>query len=143
MTQEQVKKRKKYLVLWNQKNREKRRVIVRTYESSYQKTANGKWRMLRSSASAKNLELSLTKDEALALISGTCIYCGVNEPIGIDRVDSLKGYTIENSVSCCSTCNYMKRRMTVKDFLSHIQRIYSYNYTSSLAKSIDGLSILE
>lgn len=35
---------------------------------------------------------------------------------GIDRVDSSKGYTVENSVACCKYCNTAKNTMTESEF---------------------------
>ena len=52
------------------------------------------------------------------------------EPIfyynGIDRIDSNKDYTVDNVVSCCSECNYMKRTSSVNDFYSQVKRIYEH-----------------
>ena len=52
---------------------------------------------------------------------------GNKNDIGIDRVDNSLGYTLENSVSCCSKCNYMKKTLNVENFLLHIAKIYNYN----------------
>ena len=43
---------------------------------------------------------------------------------GLDRIDSAKGYTDENTVACCDTCNYMKRELTQQQFISYIQTIF-------------------
>lgn len=45
---------------------------------------------------------------------------------GIDRVDNLKGYTLDNCVPCCKNCNRMKANLTKEDFLQHISDIYKY-----------------
>lgn len=42
---------------------------------------------------------------------------------GLDRVDSAKGYTKDNIVSCCTTCNRMKMAHEVTDFLDHCRKI--------------------
>ena len=47
---------------------------------------------------------------------------------GIDRVDSSKGYTDENSVSCCKHCNTAKNTMSEEDFYKWIKRIYEFNF---------------
>jgi hypothetical protein len=90
---------------------------------------------------ALNRELSflLTKDEVAALIFSPCHYCGnphsngctmkdkndgVYKYNGIDRVDSSRGYSIDNVVPCCKWCNYSKMSRSVDDFLSHIYDIY-------------------
>lgn len=46
---------------------------------------------------------------------------------GLDRVDSSKGYTIDNVVPCCATCNTAKNKMTQKEFKEWIKTVYE-NY---------------
>lgn len=45
---------------------------------------------------------------------------------GIDRVDNQYGYTPENCVPCCETCNHMKCKMDVSNFLEHTRRIAAF-----------------
>jgi len=42
---------------------------------------------------------------------------------GIDRADNALGYTLENSVPCCSLCNYLKREMSISELISRIEKI--------------------
>ncbi len=44
----------------------------------------------------------------------------------LDRIDSSKGYILENVVSCCSWCNIMKSDSSFVEFIEHIQQIYNY-----------------
>jgi hypothetical protein len=74
------------------------------------------------------------------LIQAPCSYCGRdprNEAkswvygatvkySGIDRIDSSKGYTKENSVSCCGRCNRWKSDATADEFKAHVKRIYEH-----------------
>lgn len=39
---------------------------------------------------------------------------------GIDRVHNQLGYTKENCVACCTTCNMIKRDMSLKDFVKWV-----------------------
>lgn len=79
--------------------------------------------------------------DAIKLYSSNCYYCGrgpqntytstnvVKYQLkynGIDRVDSTKGYTVENSVSCCFDCNRAKSNLTQMEFFNLIERIYSF-----------------
>lgn len=51
-------------------------------------------------------------------------YCGYNNlPVGVDRLDSAKGYTHDNCVSCCSCCNRMKLKQSKTEFISRCKRI--------------------
>jgi hypothetical protein len=84
----------------------------------------------------------LTVKEFDNLTSKNCTYCGsefsnrsgratnMNGYFyynGIDRIDSTKGYTIDNCVTCCATCNKMKLQYGVKDFIQHITKIYKHS----------------
>jgi len=50
---------------------------------------------------------------------------------GIDRVDPTKGYTPENTVSCCSRCNYAKHEMTLSEYRDWLKKSYEYLISSS------------
>lgn len=43
---------------------------------------------------------------------------------GVDRLDSNKGYEMDNVVPCCSMCNRMKNKFTYKEFIDKIKLIY-------------------
>jgi len=103
---------------------------------------NGIYGEYRRRAKRKGIEFSLNKDEFRQLTKWNCFYCGAPptnkslttrrqngyyEHNGIDRRDSGLGYTIDNCVGCCKTCNMMKNSMTVEEFLKHIERIYHFN----------------
>lgn len=95
----------------------------------------------RQNARKRNLEFLLTKEECSKLFSSPCGYCksapknsiAMHKAIscaprrfiynGIDRVDNSKGYTIENSVSCCGNCNLMKREMSISEWMAHMKLI--------------------
>ena len=47
---------------------------------------------------------------------------------GIDRLDSNIGYTNENSVACCKTCNFAKNTLSESEFYLWIKKIYEYNF---------------
>ena len=47
---------------------------------------------------------------------------------GIDRIDSLKGYEVENCVPCCGVCNRMKNSFTQKQFFEKVKLIYNKHY---------------
>lgn len=75
-------------------------------------------------------------EDFIELLKGNCYYCGV-EPSnvysknyynvtynGVDRIDNVKGYTKENSVSCCKMCNISKNNNTEEEFTKWIKRTY-------------------
>ena len=75
----------------------------------------------------QNREFALTKDDYLNLTSSFCVYCRVpsssQHTNGIDRIDSSKGHTIDNCVTCCAQCNYMKNRYTKLEFIGKCEKI--------------------
>lgn len=99
----------------------------------------------RVGAKSRGLEFSLSEEYFYELVVKPCVYCGdvecnvkqrthytrsIKLPFkytGIDRVDSSKGYTVENSVSCCNICNRAKREMLADDFKKWISRLVKFN----------------
>lgn len=91
----------------------------------------------KSNAKRKGYEFNLTDEDMIALFNGNCFFCG--EPPtkifkkknikssytynGIDRIDSSKGYTIDNTNSCCTVCNYLKSNKTNEEFLNKVIEI--------------------
>lgn len=99
----------------------------------------------------KHKEFDLSLEEYSFLIHQPCFYCGdlptednvwnksgkritqteeVYSCNGIDRVDSDKGYFIENCVPCCTICNRMKLDLSTNLFLLQIEKIISNNKCS-------------
>ncbi len=79
-------------------------------------------------------EIAITRGEFEALYLGSCFYCGDPPSISIkharglkrntiDRVNSDLGYTVGNCVSCCDTCNRMKRDFTLSLFIEKAMKI--------------------
>lgn len=94
------------------------------------------------SAIKRKLAWTLSQDEARQLMGQTCHYCGGvprnmsivkgYEPFiynGLDRVDSAGGYTIDNVVTCCTTCNYAKGKQSYQEFMEWIERLRTYRRT--------------
>ena len=112
----------------NQKYEARHKGKVQSYRHAYNRKVAGKWRSIKSSSKVREIELSLTREDFEKLTSGNCAYCGDSRsPLGIDRIDNSKGYTLENSTSCCKICNYMKKNLSVENFISHITKIYSHD----------------
>lgn len=79
----------------------------------------------------RNLKFNLSIEEVSSLIYRNCTYCGI-EPSqdanglvrnGIDRIDSNKGYSIPNCVTCCKICNTAKSNLTLEEFYTWIKRV--------------------
>lgn len=93
-------------------------------------------------------EFTLSLEEFSNITKQNCYYCN-SEPVfperfknefkqreieyfnGIDRIDSSKGYILDNCVPCCSICNRMKSDLNQEFFLNHINKIYNFNKSST------------
>lgn len=90
---------------------------------SYTSTSNTvKYTQYKSNAKRRNLEFLIPFNEFEKLVSSSCIYCNGNGG-GIDRWNNEIGYTLENSVPCCTICNRMKLTWTPLQFLSHCKKV--------------------
>ena len=98
----------------------------------------------KASAAKRGYSWELSREQFLELTQDTCAYCG-SPPTnymgensncqnggytynGIDRVNNDKGYSIENCVPCCGTCNKAKGVLHGRKFLSWIKQVYEYQY---------------
>jgi hypothetical protein len=97
----------------------------------------------RHAAKARNLEFNLSHDDIANIVFKNCEYCGM-EPSnwtksmekrcsstrkhnGIDRKDNNLGYTIDNCVPCCYTCNRAKYTKSYDDFKLWIKMLVNRN----------------
>lgn len=111
-------------------------------------SCNHLYSVYKHNARKRDFEYSITIEDFIKLTSSECYYCGempqythngvtCSTPYvynGIDRVDNLKGYTIENCVTCCRTCNWMKRTQTQSDFIEKCAKITQYINHKKLAE---------
>ena len=120
----------------NNFNAQKKRKPESVYRYIYEQYQSG--------AKIRNIDFNLSKEQHLEIIKQNCHYCGsepelkqphrgkekyVGVPVpynGIDRIDSNVGYEIDNCVSCCTRCNYMKSDMDVSLFTEHILKIANH-----------------
>lgn len=89
--------------------------------------ARNRYRTHLRNAKNRGLKNELTRERYTWLISRDCIYCGVKEAGGVDRVDSSADYTVENSVPSCHHCNSVKGALPVGQFIAHAHRIATYS----------------
>ena len=110
------------------------------------------YKMYQTAAKKRNIPFELSFEEFNNLVSKDCVYCGKEPEIptckrylkskpfttdpdakfnGIDRIDSSKGYTIDNCVPCCEMCNKMKLDHSKEFFLKHVTKIYNFNKSST------------
>lgn len=84
---------------------------------------------LITSAKQRGIDVDMTAIEGFeGMTVMECFYCGHIADKGqrlnsIDRVDSRKPYTLENSVPCCAICNQMKACHSIDNFVGIVRRI--------------------
>jgi hypothetical protein len=88
-----------------------------------------------------NHRLEISLEMFRQLTSSPCHYCGSEPRLimrsrsshseykynGLDRVDSTKGYSVDNVVPCCSWCNRMKLDLPLSDFIAHVRKIVEFS----------------
>lgn len=91
----------------------------------------------RKSARLRGYDFNLTIEEFVNIATKPCFYCGNTltntfdrrclngdfKYTGIDRYDNNKGYTVKNSVPCCSVCNRIKTNMDTKTLFIHLKNM--------------------
>jgi len=108
---------------WAQNNKDK---TVR-YAKNHRETSRGKLTEIRASAKARNLDFDLTEKQFDDIATQACHYCNKeNTTRGLDRVDNSRGYLMDNVVSCCKTCNFMKHTLGQDEFFAHIKCLYNH-----------------
>jgi hypothetical protein len=106
--------------------------------SKFEKNLNrvSKWKKLnvnerlgsyKRNAVHKNLEWTLSDNEAIDMFKSPCVYCNhldlevrLN---GIDRLSQQGNYTKENTVPCCWMCNFMKGCLDPKTFINQCKKV--------------------
>lgn len=90
------------------------------------------------SANRRNIVFEITKEKFLSLVNSSCYYCksapsryfkNHNAKVGvyyngIDRLDNTQGYTTNNVVPCCTSCNRAKSEMSIDEFKIWLNRVY-------------------
>lgn len=122
----------------------------RLYADPTTSTRNSVITSYKKSAKERGFEWSLTIDDCVRLFTAPCLYCGQlpsntcqmyngsGKPLpqytysGIDRQEPSQGYTTENTVSCCMTCNRAKFQMTAEQFLAWIRQVQQHLFGGEL-----------
>jgi len=83
---------------------------VRAYQKAYSEKNFQKKRYIAARAHDKKMnQESCTENEYLAVAKiNICVYCGLQDGIGIDRLDNTIGHVLNNIVPCCEQCNYTR-----------------------------------
>ena len=92
---------------WIAENREA--YLARRRE--YSRSKRGRYLAYKFSASGRShpCTFELSYEQFIEFWQKPCTYCSADiETVGLDRMDSTKGYILENVTPCCRTCNEKK-----------------------------------
>lgn len=112
---------------------EDKRIRDRNFAVEKRLNPSKHYREYADGAVRKNVEFRITLEEFSEIVTKPCYYCKTykeTEVIGIDRIDSLKGYAMGNIVPACQVCNMMKNNLTTQEFIEHIELLYK-NFVST------------
>ncbi len=75
-------------------------------------TSRYRYTQLKKDSKRRGIEFHLSYEQFLKLIKRkTCVYCReriADTGSGLDRLNSMAGYHVDNVVRCCARCNWMK-----------------------------------
>lgn len=75
----------------------------------------------------KGFNFTIDRETFYILRKNDCYICGKKSNNlninGVDRVNNEKGYTEDNVMSCCGTCNHMKKNYRIDEFLYKCKKI--------------------
>lgn len=98
------------------------KVCSKVYRDS--KPEQVKYTQYKSGANRRGFSFELSKEEFLTFWKQPCFYCADEiETIGLDRIDSNRGYSKDNIVPCCTICNTMKLALPRDVFIEHCYKI--------------------
>ena len=105
---------------------------IRARQTAYKNTQEGKMKQIKQSAKERKKIITITDDEIINMTDLPCVYCGTEtidaaKRNGIDRLDSSKGYALDNCVPCCHMCNMMKGEV---DPLTFVERCAHISYVN-------------
>lgn len=83
------------------------------------------YQMYKRGAKKRKLDFYLTQSGFETIIQQQCYYCGEKPKKynGVDRFDSQKGYILDNCVSCCEQCNFMKKDFKIENWYNKMKLI--------------------
>ena len=105
------------------KNKDK----VKVDRIKYYYSPKGKYSEYKKGARIRGHEFNLSFNEFKDFWQNDCTYCGsAIATIGLDRINPLAGYFIDNVVSCCSSCNTMKMCLQEEEWLNRMLTILKH-----------------
>jgi len=122
-----------------QKIESERKPRERNYKAEAFTNKHAIWNHYVKGAKKRDINFTLKKNTFNELILNPCFYCNYiqeGEVNGIDRIDNNKGYTDDNVVTCCQTCNEAKGSQHPQEFIDKMNSIYLFNKENKVIDSV-------
>ena len=99
-------------------------VQTKAIKARYDKSPKCRYSIYKSNAKIGGRAFKLTFEQFMQFWQKPCHYCSSSiETIGLDRIDNNKGYSLDNVTPCCETCNKMKCKLMVSEFVEHCEKV--------------------
>ena len=99
-------------------------------QDKYRKTLNGRFKLAQKTAKRRELSWEINEYDYKKLITQNCFYCNNSLAlggVGLDRLDNSGGYSNDNVVPCCPTCNKARGNWwTPEETKVAIRAVYGY-----------------
>lgn len=115
----------------NQQNQDTKRIRERNFKNENFRNKEKYFKDYIKGSLRRDYEFTLNFEEFSELVDKECFYCHYKkdeEVNGIDRIDNIKGYTKENTVSCCEICNRIKNVYHPLFFIEKCKIIGNYTF---------------
>lgn len=125
-------KQKKASNKWRQNNPERFKELTHIYTERNKTKPSYRLNKAKAKSKERGIPFDISLEDYTNLISKPCYYCNgklgvVKMGVGLDRIDSSKGYIINNVLSCCGICNMIKgETFTMDEALVAVQAILSF-----------------
>jgi len=123
--EEYLKQQAEQAKKWRENNPEK---TAKTNENK-KNSKDQNYNVYKISANYKNLTFDISFQEYCDIVDKECYYCGIIQDKGfngIDRKNQEVGYKLDNCVSCCKMCNYMKGSCSDEVFIKRAEHILTF-----------------
>jgi hypothetical protein len=78
-------------------------------EAAWDVAPSGTYRNYRNTAKSSEKVFDISAEDFARITAEPCVYCRhTRARRGLDRIENMKGYTLDNVQACCRECNYMR-----------------------------------
>jgi hypothetical protein len=100
------------------------------YPTEFSDMKSGAYYIYKKRAMERGYCFEFSEEQFSEKRQSPCYLCGKEQSDthinGIDRMDNSKGYTDENTNSCCGDCNYLKRDYAFDNLMTKCHLIYEF-----------------